>query len=82
MQPFGVDLGTQVASIVNLNHSGHYFSWWIFQVSLANLIVILSMVVIFVAAILIPFKGHARRQVTDPATGQVDSSREPGEARR
>jgi uncharacterized membrane protein len=42
-------------AIVNLNAQGHYFSWGVIQISLANLVVILLMIVVFVLAILLPF---------------------------
>jgi hypothetical protein len=46
---------------VNLNHPGHYLHWGVIQISLANLIVIIAMIVVFVAALLLPFpKGGAR----------------------
>jgi hypothetical protein len=35
--------------------AGHYLQWGVLQVSVANLLVILVMVVLFVAALLIPF---------------------------
>jgi hypothetical protein len=40
---------------VNLNHSGHYLHWGVIQISVANLVVILLMIAIFIAAILLPF---------------------------
>jgi hypothetical protein len=51
-----------VAAPVNLNHPGHYVDWGVLQISVANLVVIGIMVVVFVAAILLPFpKGRGRR---------------------
>ena len=44
-----------VASIFNLNGPAHYVHWHFFQMSVANLIVIGLMIVVFIAAILIPF---------------------------
>ena len=52
-----------LGSLVNLNGSGHYIHWGFIQISVANLVVIVLMVVVFVAAILIPFpkrKGGGR----------------------
>jgi Cytochrome b(N-terminal)/b6/petB len=44
---------------INLNQPGAYLHWSIFTVSVANLVLIAVMVVIFGAALLIPFtKGH------------------------
>lgn len=47
-----------LASLFNLNHPGHYIHWGFIQMSYANLVVIILMVIVFFAAILIPFKGH------------------------
>ena len=47
-----------LASLINLNHPGHYIHWGFIQMSYANLVVIILMVIVFFAAILIPFKGH------------------------
>jgi hypothetical protein len=46
----------------NLNGTGSYIHWGVIQISLANLVVILIMIALFVAAILVPFpKGRGRR---------------------
>ena len=47
-----------VGSLVNLDHPGHYVHWGFIQLSVANLVVIGLMVILFVAAILIPFRRH------------------------
>lgn len=44
-----------LAAVVNLNHSGHYLHWGFVQLSVANLVVILAMVAVFVLALVIPF---------------------------
>jgi Cytochrome b(N-terminal)/b6/petB len=46
---------TVAGSVVNLNHAGTFLSWSIFDVSVANLIVIAVMVVIFGLALLVRF---------------------------
>ncbi len=51
-------LSRLVGSLVNLNHPGHYVHWGFIQLSVANLVVIGLMVIVFVAAILIPFRRH------------------------
>jgi hypothetical protein len=51
-------IGTVFGSLVDLNHPGSYVHWGFIQLSYANLVVIVLMVVVFVAAILIPFKAH------------------------
>ncbi len=52
---------TDIASApINLDHPGTYLHWSIFTVSMANLGLIAAMVVIFGAALLLPFpKGRA-----------------------
>jgi len=44
-----------LGSLINLDHPGHYINWGFIQISVANLVVICLMVVVFVLAILIPF---------------------------
>jgi hypothetical protein len=44
-----------VAAIINLNGPGHYVHWGFVQISVANLVVILLMIAVFVLAILLPF---------------------------
>lgn len=47
---------------INLNHPGDYVHWGAIQISVANLVVIGVMVVLFVLALLLPFpKGRNRR---------------------
>jgi hypothetical protein len=46
---------TLLAAAVNLNHPGYYLHWGVVQLSLANFIVIVLMLVVFVAALLLPF---------------------------
>ena len=45
---------------VDLNGPGRYLHWSIFTVSVANLVLIAVMVVIFAAALFIPFPDHSR----------------------
>jgi hypothetical protein len=42
---------------INLNHTGHYIHWGVIQISVANLIVILLMIAMFVLALVLPFPG-------------------------
>ena len=46
---------------VDLNGPGHYLEWGVVQISVANAIVIVLMIVVFVAAILLPFPGGRKR---------------------
>ena len=50
-----------IRALVNLNGPGHYLHWGFIQLSVANVLVIALMVVVFVAAILIPFRRGKRR---------------------
>jgi hypothetical protein len=52
----------QFAAIFPLNSLGHYVHWHIFQISVANLVVIVLMVVTFLAAVFAPFPGRRRRK--------------------
>lgn len=45
-----------IRALVNLNGPGHYLHWGFIQLSVANAILIALMVVVFVGAILIPFR--------------------------
>jgi hypothetical protein len=48
-----------MAAIVNLNHHAGYFHWHFITLSVPNLIVVVVMLLVFAAAILLPFPGHA-----------------------
>jgi hypothetical protein len=54
-----------LAAIINLNHPASYVHWGFFQMSISNLIVIILMIVVFAAAIALPFPGSRRRR-NDP----------------
>jgi hypothetical protein len=53
-------LQRMLASLVDLNTTGHYLHWGFIQISVANAVVIALMVVVFILAIVIPF--HMRRR--------------------
>jgi hypothetical protein len=40
---------------VGLNGTGYYIHWGFVQISLANLVVIILMIVVFILALLLPF---------------------------
>ena len=44
-----------MAAVFNLNHHASYVHWHFFQMSVSNIVVIVLMIVVFVAAILAPF---------------------------
>ena len=53
--------GVLIGSLINLNANGRYIHWGFIQLSVANFVVIVLMVVVFVLAILLPFPRHRRR---------------------
>ena len=66
---------------INLNAPGNFLHWSIFYVSVANLVLIAVMVVIFGAALLLPFpKGHREEAaaVADEATDGDAAAAAPG----
>jgi hypothetical protein len=69
------------AAAFNLNGPGRYLHWSIFTVSLANLVLIGVMVVIFAAALLLPFPGHSRQHGDGQSRGDAGwAGREPADA--
>jgi hypothetical protein len=48
-------LGVLLAALINLNGSGHYIHWGFIQISVANFVVILLMIAVFILAIVLPF---------------------------
>jgi len=55
-------IALMLGSLINLNHPGHYVHWGFLQISVANLVVIAAMLVVFAAAIVVPFQ---RRRGSD-----------------
>lgn len=53
--PLWAVVPTMLGALVNLGGTGHYVHWGFVQISVANLVLIALMVVVFVAAILVPF---------------------------
>ena len=47
---------------VDLNGPGHYVHWGVISISVANIVIILLMIALFVAAIFLPFPGSGRRK--------------------
>jgi hypothetical protein len=67
-------LASPGSGVINLDQPGTYLHWSIFTVSLANLVLIAVMVVIFGVALLLPFpKGH-----TYPAAADLPAGADPG----
>ena len=53
-------LAALLGALINLNGSGHYIHWGFIQISVANFVVIILMIVVFVLAILLPFPKRKR----------------------
>src|SRR5690242_3534658 len=62
---------------IDLNQPGTYLHWSIFEISVANLVVIAVMVVIFGAALLLPFP-HRNRTLSPAAEPAAGSEPAPG----
>lgn len=50
-----------LGAVFNLNHPAHTVDWHFIHLSVANVVVIGLMLVVFVLAIALPFPGAARR---------------------
>ena len=50
-----------MGALVDLNDPAHYVHWHWFQMSTANIVVILLMIAVFIAAILVPFPKHEQQ---------------------
>jgi len=50
----------RAAAVINLNGPGAYLHWGVIQLSVANLVVIIVMIVVFGLALLLPFPGRRR----------------------
>ena len=50
-----------MAAVFNLNHPAHYVHWHFIELSVPNIVVLVLMVIVFFAAILLPFPGHGAR---------------------
>jgi len=49
-----------LGAIFNLDQPAHYVHWHFFQMSVANLLVVVLMIVVFVLAIALPFPTRNR----------------------
>jgi hypothetical protein len=52
---------TVMGAVFNLNHPAHTVDWSFIHLSVANVVVIGVMLIVFVLAILLPFPGSAAR---------------------
>jgi hypothetical protein len=55
-------MGSVMGAIVNLNHPAHTVDWHFIHLSVANVVVIGLMFVVFFLAILLPFPGARNRR--------------------
>ena len=53
--------GTLVGSLVDLAHPAHTIHWGWLLISIANLVVIALMIMVFILAVALPFPGRRRR---------------------
>jgi len=51
-----------IGALINLDHYGHYLTWHWLNISVANLVVIVLMIAVFIGALLLPFPGRAKRR--------------------
>jgi hypothetical protein len=56
----GFTVGVVSGALFDLNDPARYLHWHFFQMSVANVIVILLMIAVFASAILIPFPKRRR----------------------
>ncbi|HEV2377674.1 MAG TPA: cytochrome b N-terminal domain-containing protein [Streptosporangiaceae bacterium] len=70
-------LAARGTAAIDLNQPGTYVHWSIFTVSVANLALIAVMVVIFGAALLLPFPKDRSPQPADPAGTVPDEAADP-----
>ena len=57
-----IDAQGMIGALVDLSHTGHYLHWGFIQISVANLVVIVLMIVVFIAAVVIPFRTGGRHR--------------------
>jgi hypothetical protein len=58
-----------LGAVFNLNHPAHTVDWHFIHLSVANVVVIGVMLVVFALAIVLPFPGAARRAEARRAAG-------------
>jgi len=57
LNPVGV-----MGAVFNLNHPAHTVDWEFIHLSVANVVVIVLMLVVFALALILPFPGAANRK--------------------
>ncbi|MDE3069533.1 MAG: hypothetical protein KGJ43_02265 [Acidobacteriota bacterium] len=80
---FGGRYGAVLGSVLNLNHPAHTVDWEFIHLSVANVVVIGIMLIVFALAVLLPFPGSARRsQARSGASGGAGSAAAPAASQR
>ena len=73
-------LAGHAPAAIDLNQPGSYLNWNVFTISVANLVLIAVMVVIFGAALLLPFPGRHRPNLP-PEAARPNQTRSPATRR-
>jgi len=60
---------SMLAAVFNLSHPAHTVDWHFIHLSVANVVVIGLMLIVFVLAILLPFPGAAAREAARRRAG-------------
>lgn len=69
---------TLLGAVFNLNEPAHVVHWHFFQMSVANVAVIVAMLVVFALAIVLPFPGTERRRAAREQGPRPPGPRPPG----
>ena len=59
-----------MGAVFNLNHPAHTVDWGFIHLSVANVVVIVLMLIVFALAILLPFPGAAEREAARRGGGE------------
>ncbi len=72
---------SRLIGAINLNGPGHYLNWSIFTISIANILMIALMIVIFIVALYLPFPGskHAWKYPAASESGSSEALSPPAE---
>jgi len=62
-------MGSVMGAIINLNNPAHTVDWHFIHLSVANVVVIVLMLIVFLLAILLPFPGAAEREAARRSGG-------------
>jgi hypothetical protein len=55
-------MGSLMGAVFNLNHPAHTVDWHFIHLSVANVVVIVLMLIVFALAIVLPFPGAKERK--------------------